>query len=502
MNPASFVDWIESRDLPATALAVAVVVIVADLVWAYLDRAKPDANNEDAVQAHTRRRRTRIIAGAIAGTIAFIVLLVWAPWWVEGHHLRDSNGELVSSAGIIITGFRTMVIAIVAGGFTAAGLWYTHRSHQQTDKLFEHTRAKDREQADLTREGQVTGRYVEAIKLLASGKVHERLGGIYALERIMIDSDRDHKTIVEVLAAFIRRELLEAKKPNPDNDADNDAGPSLHTLAEDVSASLTVLSRREEANLRDRPVEIPGAQLAHHDLAGVNWRHFNLKRANLEGANLKSAQLGHADLDDADLTEAVLTGAALQYASLTQAQMASADLVLANLEGAHLDGAQLSNAIMNKAELCRARLGRALLNHASLNDADLRGADLRRAKLQGARLRDAKLKDANLQHADLRQANLQGAQLDGADLSFAWLRGANLRGTKLDETTGLSTLELCKTRLIYRSTKLPPELASDPHVQAIIEEAEEDALAQAEAAHLSALAYEEELMTGTAPEEG
>ncbi|MET9895009.1 pentapeptide repeat-containing protein [Streptomyces sp. NPDC006465] len=498
MNPASLVDWIESRDLPATALTVAAAILVADLIWAGLDRTKPDAANEDAVQAHTERRRTRVIVGGIASTIAITVLLVWAPWWVEGHHLRDKNGELVSSAGIIITGFRTMVIAIVAGGFTAAGLWYTHRSHQQTEKLFEHTREKDREQAELTREGQVTGRYVEAIKLLASGTVHERLGGIYALERIMIDSDRDHKTIVEVLAAFIRRELLEATERN----LDNGARSNLHTLAEDVGASLTVLSRREEADLRDRPVEIPGAQMAHHDLAGVNWRHFNLKRAKLEGANLNSAQLSHTDLNDADLTEAVLTGAMLQYASLSQAQMASSDLVRANLEGAHLDGAHLRYAIMNKANLSRARLIGALLDHASLNDADLGGADLRRAHLRGARLRDAKLEGAKLQHADLGQANLQGAQLDGADLSFARLAKANLRGAKLDKTTGLSLQELCTTHLIYRNTKLPPELANDPRLQAIVQEAEEDSEAQAEAAYLAALANEEELMNGTAPEEG
>ncbi|WP_326762549.1 hypothetical protein OHB35_51395 [Streptomyces phaeochromogenes] len=59
---------------------------------------------------------------AAIGTTAFIVLLIWGPWWIEGHHLRDDKGNLVSSAGIIGTGFRTMLIAIAAGGFTAAGL--------------------------------------------------------------------------------------------------------------------------------------------------------------------------------------------------------------------------------------------------------------------------------------------------------------------------------------------------------------------------------------------
>ncbi|MFF5307656.1 hypothetical protein ACFY5F_50800 [Streptomyces sp. NPDC013161] len=32
-----------------------------------------------------------------------------------------------------------------------------------------------------------------------------RLAGVYALERIMRDSEKDHATIVQLLAAFIRR---------------------------------------------------------------------------------------------------------------------------------------------------------------------------------------------------------------------------------------------------------------------------------------------------------
>ncbi|WP_406102506.1 hypothetical protein OG698_09005 [Streptomyces sp. NBC_01003] len=93
---------------------------------------------------------------------------------MEGHHLKGSKGELVSSAGIIVTGFRTMLIAIaiaiaiVAGAVAVAGRWYTHKSHQQTERVFRRKQDRDRERAELTREGQVTGRYVDAIKLLAS----------------------------------------------------------------------------------------------------------------------------------------------------------------------------------------------------------------------------------------------------------------------------------------------------------------------------------------------
>ncbi|MER5945553.1 hypothetical protein ABT127_05785 [Streptomyces sp. NPDC001904] len=104
---------------------------------------------------------------AATGTAAFIVLLVWGPWWIEGRHLRE-HGELVSSAGAIVTGFRTMLVAVAVGGFTAAGLYYTRKKHLLERQQFEHaqqqvaenqkqfettlreTQKRDEQQAELT----------------------------------------------------------------------------------------------------------------------------------------------------------------------------------------------------------------------------------------------------------------------------------------------------------------------------------------------------------------
>jgi hypothetical protein len=55
----------------------------------------------------------------------------------------------------------------------------------------------------------VTERYAKAIEQLGSDKLEVRIGGIYALERIARDSARDHPTVMEVLAAFVREHSLE-----------------------------------------------------------------------------------------------------------------------------------------------------------------------------------------------------------------------------------------------------------------------------------------------------
>ncbi|MCZ9341379.1 hypothetical protein NGM37_26815 [Streptomyces sp. TRM76130] len=75
---------------------------------------------------------------------------------MDGNHLRSKN--LQPADGVVITSFRTMLVALGAGAVTALGLWYTHKGHKQTEALFEHTRQKEREQVELTREGQVTDR--------------------------------------------------------------------------------------------------------------------------------------------------------------------------------------------------------------------------------------------------------------------------------------------------------------------------------------------------------
>jgi hypothetical protein len=56
----------------------------------------------------------------------------------------------------------------------------------------------------VAEQGQLTERYTKAIEQLGSDKLDVRLGGIYALERIAADSERDHPTVVEVLSAFVR----------------------------------------------------------------------------------------------------------------------------------------------------------------------------------------------------------------------------------------------------------------------------------------------------------
>ena len=183
-----------------------------------------------------------------------------------------------------------------------------------------------------------------------------RLGGIYALEGVMNNSDQYHRPVLEALSAFVREGAkLPTMTPTP--------GPLTQRLPTDIQAALTVIGRRSGG---PGIVDLTNADIAGADLIGANLTHAQLSGATLIGAKPLDAQLSGANLFGADLTDAKLVGA--------------------NLVGANLTGANLTDAELVRANLTGADLRRADLTHANLTGADLTGAHLAGAHLAGAHL--------------------------------------------------------------------------------------------------------------------
>ena len=84
---------------------------------------------------------------------------------------------------------RTTVLQVIGGAVLFIGLYFTAKTLR------------------TTQEGQITDRFTKAINQLGEAgpeRLPIRLGGIYALERIAKDSERDHWPIMEVLTAYLR----------------------------------------------------------------------------------------------------------------------------------------------------------------------------------------------------------------------------------------------------------------------------------------------------------
>ncbi len=243
--------------------------------------------------------------------------------------------------------FRKTIVQMLGGAFLLLGLYYSARTF------------------GLSREGHITDRFTKAIEQLGwvvkgEPSIEVRLGAIYALERIAIDSLRDHWTIMEILTAYVRENTskdhyVEGEKPRTD-----------------IQAILTVLGRRKTGPKRER--EGLYLDLAKSSLSGVKLKQPNLQRTSLVEANLQGA---------------VLLQANLQHASLYKANLQNAELIAANLQGAILEGANLQSANLDAADL---------------QDTDLRNANLQDVMwLQIDQIKSARNWEQALYSPDLRQ---------------------------------------------------------------------------------------------------
>jgi uncharacterized protein YjbI with pentapeptide repeats len=245
---------------------------------------------------------------------------------------------------------------------------------------------------NLSREGQLTDRFTKSVEQLGAldpannPKLEVRIGGIYALERIARDSDRDHQSVMEVLTTYVRehsRYKLDVKSNFSKRVicSHDNASTEVPRLSTDIQAILTVLGRRDKYDketLDLNETDLSGLQLRGSNLIGISLLGVNLTHAGLDGTNFYNAQmvlsilqcagLARANLARTLLFNADLRGADLTDSDLTGALLAEADLTGAKLVGANLTKAIIKDAILNNADLTKANVTQEQVNSA-LGDA-------------------------------------------------------------------------------------------------------------------------------------
>jgi hypothetical protein len=118
--------------------------------------------------------------------VAVVAVVGWALFvpaadWLATHDVGQVTGSLRTlRLQTARDAARGRLLTLGAGLFAAGALWFTERNFTLSRRTFE-----------LTEEGQVTDRYTKAIEQLGSDKLDVRIGGIYALERVALDSPRD-----------------------------------------------------------------------------------------------------------------------------------------------------------------------------------------------------------------------------------------------------------------------------------------------------------------------
>ena len=171
----------------------------------------------------------------------------------------------------------------------------------------------------LSRSTRVTEVFAKAVEQLGAEGLATRLGGLYALDKLAKDNEKERPNIAAILSAFARR---------------IPADPLAETPS-DIQVAVTLLAS--------------GLYAGDVNLRGARLRGVNLRSAELRSASLEDAVLSSADLTDADLSHASLTGADLRRTRLVGANLRYANLSAADLREAQLDASEIERAITDKS---------------------------------------------------------------------------------------------------------------------------------------------------------
>jgi hypothetical protein len=261
-----------------------------------------------------------IIAFAIVATV--LLAMVWWLWW---HLPRRQVAKLAlkirdpKARTDVEDSFRKTVGQALGGAAVLVGAVIAYLQFTQ--------------QQQASHELLISNQVSKGFEQLASDKIAERLGGIYALEGVMNASDQYHQPVLEALCAFVRESTTRQKGPLTvlieafTAPLDGTAGKDPDKPPNDIQAALTVIGRRKAGPGRVAlaRAKISGADLVEANLSGAGLILANLSGAglilaNLSGANLILANLRDANLRDANLSDALLTGADLSYADLRGAK--------------------------------------------------------------------------------------------------------------------------------------------------------------------------------------
>lgn len=270
-----------------------------------------------------------------------IYLMQQIPHWQVALFGINNSTELAQ----LENSYRATLAQILGGSAVAVGIYFAWKNIK------------------IAQEGQITERFTRAIEQLGNEKMEIRLGGIYALERISNESEKDYWSIMEILTAYVR-------KNSPNIGIENEDVHGIlkqNKISFDIQAILTVIRRRINSfnDGESNSLDLSSSYLGWADLRDVNLAGANLQWANLYGSGLQGANFEKAILEEVIFKDA-------------------------NLKGTNFQGTKLGSADFKKASLIEARFKEAELYAAEFQEADLQDANFEKASLGGAHLEGAK----------------------------------------------------------------------------------------------------------------
>lgn len=230
--------------------------------------------------------------------------------------------------------------------------------------------ASDR--AKTSKEEHITNRINKAVEqLCAKEHIESRIGGLYALERIAQDSERDHITIMKIICAYVRQNA-KAHQSNTDD---------TYRPQADIQTAILILGHRWEWESR---LEYEASKKYQLFLPDTNLQRMDLEGSNLSKAAMNKTEFNFSYLEKADLSGALLMGANFQSTFLKECKLDYAALRFADFSGAN----GLSLEMLNKARGVKSGYGKTLLPD-NIKELPTEWFDAKEAEMDSKELRDA-----------------------------------------------------------------------------------------------------------------
>lgn len=227
--------------------------------------------------------------------------------------------------------------------------------------------------------------------------IESRLGALYSLERLLAESIRDQRTIIETLCAYVR-ENSPLEIPEGDAEAQQlfrGKNPPSATHRADVQAALTIIGRRPEC-VRVRA-------------ATENWR------LDLRGSNLISYDFSHLNFERADFDNSFLNAA--------------------NLIGGRFEWCYFRGVFFRSADLTNASFRNSTFSHCDVTKSKIASTDFRSATLI-----EIDLRNANVASIDIRGTNLEKAFSSSLDYMLEFAKNNEFTGSAAIEFGSLLQL--------------------------------------------------------------
>lgn len=309
-----------------------------------------------------KRHAPLAVSAFVALGLLFILFLpdifVWITTGLLGWAVSNNEAHLTA-----VTGARQAVLFILGGVIAVAGLIYTHWKHE-VDRQNAQLQVQS---SELQRDSNYTDRYTTAIQQLADEKPTIRLGGIYALERIFSDSERDRPAITDVLADFVL-----ASSPRLSGE-DEDRTPES---PRDAVAALKVLGRRpcsvESGTVELGRTEYHSVVLTSDPFRSLTFMHSVWWMPTFEGSTIDNVDFSFSEFHLAEFTGSSMINVSFANSTLEGCKFVGVNFHGSSFQNAMLWGCQFIDCNVTKTDFRNADLSQtAFINGSGWDYAQL-----------------------------------------------------------------------------------------------------------------------------------